>query len=80
MDVAKDAETFGIAGGVDPRQREALAPGETNLVIDSAVVPAACTQPLGWMRLAVSWVSSKRITKKQQLILVYFSGKPDNKQ
>lgn len=39
-----DAETFGIAGGVDPRQRQPLAPGQSNLVIDSAVVPAACTQ------------------------------------
>lgn len=41
---AHDAETFGIAGGVDPRQRQPLAPGQSNLVIDSAVVPAACTQ------------------------------------
>jgi hypothetical protein len=43
----EDAETFGIAGGVDPRQRQPLAPGQSNLVIDSAVVPAACTQRLG---------------------------------
>ena len=42
----EDAETFGIAGGVDPRQRQPLAPGQSNLVIDSAVVPAACTQRL----------------------------------
>lgn len=39
-----DAETFGIVGGVAPRQRDPLPAGQSNVVIPTAVVPAACTQ------------------------------------
>ena len=83
-DGSKDAETFGIAGGVDPRQREALAPGQSHLVIDSAVVPAACTQHLGYggyglniaglMNLACTLVKLVRLVKLVKVSSAYWNN------
>ena len=38
-----DAETFGVVGGASPMQREPLPPGQAEVSIPSAVVPAQCT-------------------------------------